>query len=255
MARTFNGTNQNLSNAAFDDFQFVSKASLAGWIRRASAGNFLFFGALPRSDRAFAVQASTNGELLIPCSNGDFTQWGNAGTLNDDDWHHILADFDGTQTGNANRLKVWIDAAAATLSFGGSGIDTQISASSGGTFEIGSRVADVFNDSIWGNGALGLIGAWAGHNLGAGAAADLYSGATHPGSYATGLVGYWKLDETTGDAADSSGNGYTMTALNNPGFEADPVGGGGGGAPVLVPYRRPIVTPPPGYWARFHRGV
>jgi hypothetical protein len=30
-------------------------------------------------------------------------------------------------------------------------------------------------------------------------------------TFDSGLVGYWKLDESSGNAADSSGNGYTMT--------------------------------------------
>lgn len=37
-----------------------------------------------------------------------------------------------------------------------------------------------------------------------------------PDSLLTGLLAYWKLDEASGNAIDSSGNGYTLTQSNNP---------------------------------------
>jgi len=39
----------------------------------------------------------------------------------------------------------------------------------------------------------------------------------------TGLVGHWKLDESSGDAADSSGNGFTGIRVNGPAWQ--PSGG------------------------------
>ncbi len=39
-------------------------------------------------------------------------------------------------------------------------------------------------------------------------------GSTNPNALNSGLIGYWKLDETSGNPADSSGNGYTLTNVN-----------------------------------------
>ena len=41
-------------------------------------------------------------------------------TLTDtSDWHHVMLVFDGNQTGNANRAKVYLDGANAIAAFGG----------------------------------------------------------------------------------------------------------------------------------------
>lgn len=42
-----------------------------------------------------------------------------AWSLTDQAWHSVIINFDGTATGNANRLKVWIDGTAKTLTFNG----------------------------------------------------------------------------------------------------------------------------------------
>ncbi len=40
-----------------------------------------------------------------------------AWALTDQSWHSVVINFDGTATGNANRLKIWVDGLAKTLSF------------------------------------------------------------------------------------------------------------------------------------------
>ena len=66
---------------------------------------------------------------------------------------------------------------------------------------------DSFDLSIWWSGVLSLHGNVKGNKP----LTQKYEWVTFP---VTNLIGYWKLDEATGDYADSSGNGYTGTPSN-----------------------------------------
>lgn len=59
------------------------------------------------------------------------------------------------------------------------------------------------------------------------------TGATPPGT--GNLIGHWKLDESSGTAADSSGNGHTGTIVNSGRFSWQPSGGQVDGAAAFSP--------------------
>jgi len=51
-----------------------------------------------------------------------------------------------------------------------------------------------------------------------------------------GLVGYWKMDESSGDASDSSGNGYTLTNNGTTAFTTGKFGNGSEHVPASTQY-------------------
>lgn len=111
------------------------------------------------------------GTRIVSTTNTDGFKWGQNGTqwiggfagatftvngvTADTNWHHIVLTFDGTQTGNANRLKAKLDGVDVTLTFTGTvGTATNASAS---TFYGG--VDSTGNTNYW-DGDVGELMFW-----------------------------------------------------------------------------------------------
>jgi chitodextrinase len=94
----------------------VSKATLATWVKRSAAGAMVHVGK-QASNQDFGIEAYSDGKLYFNASKGS-TAFGTV-TLNDTAWHHVALVFDGTLTGNANRLKGYVDGVQKTLAFSG----------------------------------------------------------------------------------------------------------------------------------------
>ncbi len=59
-----------------------------------------------------------------------------------------------------------------------------------------------------------------GGNADDGTGVSIGSNAQNSMALSNGLVGYWKMDESSGNANDSSGNGNTLTSVNTPAFSS-----------------------------------
>jgi chitodextrinase len=94
----------------------VSKVTLAAWIKRSASGAKVFVGK-QASNQDLAIEAYSDGKVYFDLSKGS-TASGSI-TLNDTAWHHVALVYDGTLTGNANRLKGYVDGAQKTLAFSG----------------------------------------------------------------------------------------------------------------------------------------
>ncbi|MBL8551350.1 MAG: DUF4038 domain-containing protein [Hyphomonadaceae bacterium] len=94
----------------------VQKVTLAAWVRRNAAGAVVVLGK-QNSGANVGIYAHSNGSIRFYVSGGS-NAYG-AFTLNDTAWHHVALVFDGALTGNANRLKGYVDGAQRTLSFSG----------------------------------------------------------------------------------------------------------------------------------------
>ncbi len=126
-------------------------------------------------------------------------------------WYHVAFVYDGTQTGNANRLKLYINGVAQTLSFDGTTIPaTTSSLLAGQTFTAGANLGDGNVDHIdevrvW-NTALSAttISDWK----------DKLLGSCHP-NFAN-LVLYWPLNNNSNPTIATAGLGtaYSGTLTN-----------------------------------------
>jgi len=94
----------------------VSQLTLASWMKRTTAGAKVLIGK-QATNQDVAIEAYNDGKVYFQLSKGADT-YGTI-TLNDTAWHHIALVFDGTQTGNVNRLKAYVDGVQKALTFKG----------------------------------------------------------------------------------------------------------------------------------------
>lgn len=94
----------------------ASKVTIATWMKRASAGAKVLVGK-QATNQDLAIEAYSDGRIYFQASKGSDT-YGYI-TLNDTNWHHVALVFDGTLSGNANRLKAYVDGVQRTLTFKG----------------------------------------------------------------------------------------------------------------------------------------
>lgn len=112
------GNSENLTVADNASFAFTTAFSLCFWIRMPTlATNHCFAGKWTfQTDGGWAIQsgntASTSITAYIATSAADAStgcRMGYNNVLVADTWHHVAMVYDGTLTGNANRLKVYVD--------------------------------------------------------------------------------------------------------------------------------------------------
>lgn len=230
MARRYvQSSSQRHYSTSFNSLQSKTKATISCWLKRAGAGNRISCGSYKDSQRAFAPTLWTDDNLYVICARTDaqeFAYVANSST----DWVHVLAAFDGAATGNSNRLKVWVNGVQQTLTFTAAGMPTQMSGTIEG-WESGCRKAN----EQYSDGDATWQACWVDVAMGETEALALYGG-DNPADIDPGagtLVGNWRFSETSGNVADSSGNGWTLTAENSPEDADDPSVGGGGG--IVIP--------------------
>jgi len=88
------------------------------WFQRTATSalsSFVGVGVAGSESNRFVIQPWSDGVVYVSMGQ---TVWGNFSS-NDLLRHHLVAVFDGNQTGNANRLKCWLDGRPVTLSFTG----------------------------------------------------------------------------------------------------------------------------------------
>lgn len=114
-ALTFKGTD-NVVLGNITQVNNVGQVTLATWIKRSTAGAKVFVGK-QASNQDLAIEAYSDGKIYFDMSKGS-SVYGTV-ALNDTAWHHVALVFDGTLTGNANRLKAYVDGIQKTLTFSG----------------------------------------------------------------------------------------------------------------------------------------
>jgi hypothetical protein len=146
--RTFNGSSQYFSGSLLSG----SKANLSieAWINRSTGG--LCFGWLTTSGNRFGPTL-IGGTLYTCLENGA----ANYGTMSYSltGWRHLVVVYDGSLSGDVNRLKVYIDATQQTLSFP-SGTPLPATYTITGNFTI----ARDQSDSAFGSGTYDLVRVW-----------------------------------------------------------------------------------------------
>jgi hypothetical protein len=139
---TLNGSD-NVALGNITQINNASQVTLATWVKRASAGADVLIGK-QASNQDVAIEAYSDGKVYFQLSKGSDT-YGTL-TLNDTAWHHIAMVFDGTQAGNANRLKAYIDGVQKTLTFKGT-VGTATTANTT-AFNIGKMSGEYSNGQV-----------------------------------------------------------------------------------------------------------
>jgi len=200
---SFDGSNDFLVTADITGLNGATKASLSAWIYRASSQNVWVGGAGSPSvsSTLFGITWASSDFLVISGAGGAYGYVGLSGT----GWHHVAVDYDGTQTGNANRLKCWLDGSPVTFD----GFIGTVPATLTNVSPLTAGLAD----SIFYAGQIDDIALWVGTNPLAANAAGITAGSTNVASLSP--TGLWRLEEGSGTTTvDTSGNGFDAVLVN-----------------------------------------
>lgn len=152
MARNF-ATNQQIS-ATTDIGKNQSNLSIAYWANRATSASNQGFGFNETSNDRTALSHFNDNNVYCTLANGSssfgyFLQ-------NVTGWNHLCMTFDGTQSGNANRLKGYFNANNQALTFSGTIPSTTSNNASNETLRIGR----IQTSAAWSTGDFAEIAVW-----------------------------------------------------------------------------------------------
>lgn len=129
-----NADNDYVQIGNLPDTLGVSKLTMSVWMKRQDASSVVEFGKEQASADAVSIQAYSNSTLYFELSSNPDFDYGTVANSSTD-WIHTVMVFDGTQTGNDNRLKGYVNGVLQTLSFT-SNIDATTTTDTG-TFYLG----------------------------------------------------------------------------------------------------------------------
>ncbi|MGN6495562.1 MAG: LamG-like jellyroll fold domain-containing protein, partial [Agriterribacter sp.] len=146
--------------------QFKYNASVSRWttIMRKSMTS----STPPLSDRIMLHISPDTNAIYVMVGNGS-NSYGRtaANAVSPGSWFHVAAVFDGTQTGNANRLKLYINGVQQSLDFNGTTIPNITSGTNSAPFMAGGEPSccdlngTIDEVRVWNTAlAAGTIGAW-----------------------------------------------------------------------------------------------
>jgi prepilin-type N-terminal cleavage/methylation domain-containing protein len=129
----FDGNDDYIDVGSMASVNGVSQLTISGWVKRISGFGALFFKQSDSSSVWIEVAwHSSSGLVFITNGSSDYVRMtipaGN-------DWKLVTCVFDGTQTGNANRSKIYINGVLQSAIYAGTIPDT--TASPSGTAKIG----------------------------------------------------------------------------------------------------------------------
>lgn len=116
---SYNGTNSKITFSSFFNPTGYTKLSIDGYIKNdVGLGNEGIFGWWTGS-RGFFIQSTSDGLLVLAGNGGD-----NGSVVYDivSDYVYYSMEYDGTLSGNANRLKLYLDNVQQSITFGGAAV-------------------------------------------------------------------------------------------------------------------------------------
>jgi poly(3-hydroxybutyrate) depolymerase len=163
------------------------------------------------TDRIMLHIGPSNNAIYVMVGNGSNSYgYTAANAVSPGTWYHVAAVFDGTLTGDSNRLKLYINGVQQTLSFSGS-IPASTSNTNTAVLMVGGEPSCCYL-----NGTIDEVRVW-NTALSAGTITDWKNkllGSCHPNI--ANLVVYWPLNNNANPAAATAGLGtaYTGTIIN-----------------------------------------
>nr|AKH48667.1 hypothetical protein AURANDRAFT_61302 [uncultured marine virus] len=219
----FSGTDQYISCSSSSVFQNTSNFSVSFWVNMDDySGGGCFLMSANAGSSIFHIYAYGGNTIQVRLRENNL---GNGLISNVDlnnKWSNICLVYDGTKTGNSNRLKFYLNKVEQTISFN-SDIQSSINISSNfligqqsgqsGVYTIDGKLSNVslFSNSLTDGtgGTLNQI-------------ETLYNNGTPLADMSSfsSLVSWWKLNNTTTGIEDSKGsnNGTNNGATEYPGF-------------------------------------
>jgi hypothetical protein len=147
-------TNQQISGT-LTAHNGLSQFSMAGWLFRAANGTIQAWGTDETASHNTSVQLWTDNKVYFNVSNG-LAAYGVFSPIVTG-WNHYCFTFDGSQSGNANRLKGYINGLNVVLSYSGTIPAILSSNVSNQTLRIGRAQSA----SQWSTGSFAELAMWA----------------------------------------------------------------------------------------------
>ena len=133
-ALKFNGSARYVNAGNASALNSVSSFTMSFWGKRNVSGGIVIISKITDADNRINIGPWSDGLVYFNVSNGG-AAWGTVSS-NDTKWHLYTMVFDGSQSGNSNRLKGYIDGALQSLTFAGASI-AATTANISGNLEIG----------------------------------------------------------------------------------------------------------------------
>jgi len=122
-ALDFDGADDFVDCGDIDALDGVSTFTIEIWANfPVFESNHGLIGKGINANSRIAIQLFSSSTLIFVVGNGSGANGRILGALDLNTWHHIAMVFDGTQTGNSNRLRAYIDGVQQTLDFLGTTI-------------------------------------------------------------------------------------------------------------------------------------
>jgi hypothetical protein len=144
-ALDFDGVNDYVNVGDVNALDDIAQFTMEAWVYKTASSVFTPIIAKTDPSFNFATQlAGFNNSFICRVSNnGDAFGMTPSGSFPLNTWTHVAAVFDGTATGNANRLKIYVNGVAQPLSFSGNPIPP-LTSSTTENVEIGRIAVDYF---------------------------------------------------------------------------------------------------------------
>jgi len=96
------------------------KWTFASWIKKDTSGTLWLLGALGNNNNHFNFRINANGQIEayqyeFSAEYGTFTTSTGATSAMDGNWHHIMMNYDSTQTTDSNRIRYFLDGSAVSI--------------------------------------------------------------------------------------------------------------------------------------------
>lgn len=117
-ALSFDGTNDEVTVGDINAMDGVANVTLSAWMKRSAANAHVTVGKSVTANQRFDINFYSDGNVYLNINDGASQQYGYFAS-NDTNWHYVVMVFDGSQTGNTNRLKAYVDGVATSLTFSG----------------------------------------------------------------------------------------------------------------------------------------
>lgn len=141
---TFDGTADYINCGAISELASATNFSLSGWFYFDSVANnkTLYSYGGTGTNYGITVQTHASGNLIFVIasatndSGSNYIQTNLASVLTTSTWYHVACMYDGSQTGNTDKAKIYINGTEVAYAAGGGTIPATTSASTG-PFNIG----------------------------------------------------------------------------------------------------------------------
>lgn len=219
----FDGTNDYVGTGTTSLNMGTSDFSISAWVKSKSTASGNNNGIVYKRGTGYSYSEGyrlnmPNGQFNFHIADGtnyNSLTIGNSGQYNDGKWHHVTA-----VATRGSEMRIYVDGVSrgsvAETNVGNinSNVDLEIGALLGGYHFFNGSIDEpkIYNyartaaqvKSDYNSGLAGMGKAKEGVGLGVGDRSDKWM--------TDSLLGYWKMDETSGNCVDSSGNGITGTA-------------------------------------------